>query len=385
MTKRILHITRDLPPKTKGGISIATESLVKFLSENGHLNAVISCDNWRPRARAGEYNPSFEEQTSHASVLRISHQEHLEKARLFTQDFAPDLIHVHQEMIWPFVEELKKDLNIPVIVHMHVYHLEQNRVRKVDERNLSIEAQERALEFCDSILCPSEMMSDLILRDYPDFADKVEVLIPGFDDLTYADKSLSLRESKREKRLLYAGRFDWIKGTGEFFNSLPLILHNHEKLKIDIVGGVPGNSKAEKRWRKLLERNLTEFQKKQVQFHGWLDRDDFYTKLTEASIMLVPSRFETFGLSALEAMFFGLGIIACDAGNLGYMLKDRVTGLLIDANNETQISHAITRLIEDDNLLERLGKAAAEEARRTYLWDESKKKQYDSYYSSLIN
>ena len=58
--------------------------------------------------------PSYKEEKDFCSILRISHQEHLKEAKSFVEEFKPDAIHVHQEMIWPFVEEIRKDLKIPV-------------------------------------------------------------------------------------------------------------------------------------------------------------------------------------------------------------------------------------------------------------------------------
>src|SRR5690606_14639031 len=48
MTQRVIHVTRDLPPAARGGLSWAVEGLTAALAAVGEELAIVSCDDWRP-------------------------------------------------------------------------------------------------------------------------------------------------------------------------------------------------------------------------------------------------------------------------------------------------------------------------------------------------
>jgi glycosyltransferase involved in cell wall biosynthesis len=82
------------------------------------------------------------------------------------------------------------------------------------------------------------------------------------------------------------------------------------------------------------------------------------------SIGLVPSIVaETFGLVALEAMSVGRPVIASRIGGLGEVVRDGETGLLVSPGDTDALRHAMERLIADEKLRDRLGRAAAVRAR----------------------
>ena len=68
---RVLHLTRDLPPHTTGGISNAVGGLVKALADRDTACAVISFDGWRPYRRKTIERPIGEESFAGAIVWRI--------------------------------------------------------------------------------------------------------------------------------------------------------------------------------------------------------------------------------------------------------------------------------------------------------------------------
>src|SRR5690606_23055452 len=121
--------------------------------------AVISFDGWRPRAHASapgapgtpgaiERAPvPAREHVGHGEieVLRVSTPAHLDAARAFARGRAPDLLHVHHDMLWPLAAELRAALGVPAVLTVHVLQAEQNRLRGIAERTMSLRAQEQAL------------------------------------------------------------------------------------------------------------------------------------------------------------------------------------------------------------------------------------------------
>jgi glycosyltransferase involved in cell wall biosynthesis len=77
-----------------------------------------------------------------------------------------------------------------------------------------------------------------------------------------------------------------------------------------------------------------------------------------ADFAIVPSHWESFGLSAAEAMASGLAVVASAVGGLTDYMVDGENGLLTPAQNPDALAAAIRRLIDDPGLRARLGTAA---------------------------
>ncbi|PRI11109.1 glycosyltransferase [Leucobacter massiliensis] len=117
-------------------------------------------------------------------------------------------------------------------------------------------------------------------------------------------------------------------------------------------------------------------------FDGALRRRDLAERIRRASIMLVPSHSETFGLVALEAAASGVPVIARDAGGLREAVIDGETGVLIPvdpAGDDPRVwAEAIDRLLADAPRRERMGAAARAYALRRS-WDASAARLLEVY------
>jgi len=128
--------------------------------------------------------------------------------------------------------------------------------------------------------------------------------------------------------------------------------------KLEIYGDGPE--------RDLLERTVA--MRKlggRIVFHGWKDsRSGLYR---DFRLLAVPSRKESFGMAALEAMAYGLPVVGTEVGGLPEVIEDKVTGLLVPAGDADALAEALIRLLEDPGLCRRFGEAgrARAEARFT--------------------
>jgi glycosyltransferase involved in cell wall biosynthesis len=80
---------------------------------------------------------------------------------------------------------------------------------------------------------------------------------------------------------------------------------------------------------------------------GFLDRDTLADLYASADLCVLPSRTETCGLVALEAMASGLPVIAADAGGLAESVRQEENGLLVRPDDARGFSHAIVALALD--------------------------------------
>ncbi len=87
------------------------------------------------------------------------------------------------------------------------------------------------------------------------------------------------------------------------------------------------------------------------------DPSPFYRAVDFA---IIPSHWESFGLSAAEAMASGLAVAASAVGGLTDYIVDGTNGLLVPAQDTVGLTAAIERLVADPALRARLGSAARE-------------------------
>lgn len=91
---------------------------------------------------------------------------------------------------------------------------------------------------------------------------------------------------------------------------------------------------------------------------GWLDRDALQPYYESADIVVVPSRWEGFGLVALEAMRAGRAVVAARVGGLPEVVADGVTGRLVEPESPAALARAL--LQPDDATLRDMGRRGRE-------------------------
>jgi glycosyltransferase involved in cell wall biosynthesis len=86
-------------------------------------------------------------------------------------------------------------------------------------------------------------------------------------------------------------------------------------------------------------------------------------------ILIVPSTYEGFGLTAVEAMAAGLPVIASRVGGLTEIVKDHITGILVEPQNTNQLANAIVRILENPEYAAKLGEAGRQRAEEIFSFD----------------
>lgn len=99
----------------------------------------------------------------------------------------------------------------------------------------------------------------------------------------------------------------------------------------------------------------------------WLGfRDDVPDVLSAADVLVMPSRWEGFGLSAAEAMAAGLPVVASRVAGLEEVVADGRTGLLIPPGDADALTAAMIRTRDDELLRKRMGEAGRRRVERRF-------------------
>lgn len=117
-----------------------------------------------------------------------------------------------------------------------------------------------------------------------------------------------------------------------------------------------------------------------VKFMGYVDDDERQRLLREASMLVLPSLDEGFGIPALEAMTLGLPVIASNRGALPEVVHD--AGLLVNPEDVRGLAAAIETLIADGELRRSLAARGIQQA-ANFSWDSSAASLYDAYRAAV--
>lgn len=180
-----------------------------------------------------------------------------------------------------------------------------------------------------------------------------------------ADFAFGERPPGLRPRLLFLSMISARKGLDELLQAmLELGSGGDPGCDLDIVGDeeVPG---ALQHYRDLYRAAGLDAW---VKFHGPAYGPSKYEFLRRATIFVLPTRFESFGIANLEAMAAGLPVVSTRTGAIPEYLRDGEHGLLVDPGDTGALVRALRRLLEDAPLRARLGQAAERRARE-YDWE----------------
>jgi len=117
---------------------------------------------------------------------------------------------------------------------------------------------------------------------------------------------------------------------------------------------------------------------------GYVSGDRFLSIVySAADVFAIPSLQEAFGQTALESMACGTPVVGFDVGGIREVVEDGVTGLLVPVGDSRALRDAISKILNNDSLRERLAQNARRVAMQEYSL-ETQARRYLDLYSRLV-
>jgi glycosyltransferase involved in cell wall biosynthesis len=98
-------------------------------------------------------------------------------------------------------------------------------------------------------------------------------------------------------------------------------------------------------------------------------RDDVYHLLAAADVFVLPSVSEGMPMALLEALGMGVAVVASNLTGIADVVEDGRHGLLTPPGKPDSLAHAVTRLLEDDDLRANLSQSGKQLVRQEYTVD----------------
>jgi glycogen(starch) synthase len=179
-----------------------------------------------------------------------------------------------------------------------------------------------------------------------------------------SDKVRAARERYgpgRAPLLLYLGRLEYEKGVQDLIAALPRIRRRHPGTRLLVAGSGTAADL-------LVEAARTHRVRRSVSFLGHLPDADLAALMRAVDAVVLPSRYEPFGIVALEAAAAGAPLVASTAGGLGEVVVDGETGLSFAPGDVAGMAEAVARGLSDSEGARRRARAARDRLAADFHW-----------------
>ncbi len=223
------------------------------------------------------------------------------------------------------------------------------------------EPESRAFAAVHAVVCTSRWTRDWLAAAYDVPAARLHVVVPG------ADKSPLAEGSTTGERLLSVGAITPVKGHDVLVSALASL--SDLRWTWSLVGASVDAGHATALWASLCEAGLDD----RVTLAGALTGPDLAAAYAGADLLVLPSRHETYGIVASEALARGIPVLATDVGGvreaLGASSRGAVPGLLVPPDDPPALAAALRDWLSTSALRARLRSLAAERRAGLDGWD----------------
>lgn len=305
-----------------------------------------------------------------------------------------DLIHSHYWLSGQVGWIAQERWHVPLVHTMHTMARVKNlQLAGTDAPEPAIReiGEEQVVSAADRLVANTQTEADELIELYGADPARVRVVHPGVDlaeflpgDMQQVRSELGIAPNAIV--LLFVGRIQPLKAPDILLKATAQLLKSHpeirERLVVAICGGPSGTGLAEPDSLINLANELGI--RDVVRFEPPTNRATLVKWFQAATVCVVPSYSESFGLVAIEAQACGTPVIAADVGGLPTAVAHGKSGLLIQGHNPEDWAKEILRVVLDDELRMRLSTGATEHSAQ-FSWDKTADELIEVYKEAVLS
>lgn len=350
------------------GVSTSIVCLKKALEKKGHEVYVVTVNN----EKMG-YSYDEKERVMRIPALKAGIYDYRLsmiysfKAKKKIKELNLDVIHSQTEFgIGTFARLVAMELDIPIV---HTYHtlyeeylnsLTKNKIKYMVNGFVEYLAE----YYCDSsigeLIVPTAKTKEIFKKQYK-FKREVHVIPNGIDLDKFSIENINKKELEKIKKqygikdtdfvIMYVGRLGPEKNITFLARAQKQIVKKHKNCKLVIVGEGPMKNELEK---------ITSSIRENVIFTGKIPQSDIQYYYRLADVFATASKFETQGLTVIEALASGVCALCILDDSFKDALIDNVNGNFFET--EKEYVDLVDKLMTDEKLLNKYKKNAIKTA-----------------------
>lgn len=319
---KVLHIAETV----KGGVSTVINSLIIRNNEYNIQSFVlapqehaefIKDNNVITYKRTGRNIYSF-------ICLAIATVKNFKKIQ-------PEVIHLHSSFAGfivriLFATKILSTRGVKIIYTPHAFPFLMGC--SAQKKKLYAKIEIFLSRYTNSIVCTSDYEYN-VASQYGINKDKLTRIYNGIDFSNAAKKDTEVVDSFQENKIniLFVGRFDFQKGYDYLLEIIQKL--DQRKYYFHIIGDSVLNNVT----NKICQGN--------VKYYGWIANDNLSFYFKSADFLIMPSRWESFGIVAIEAQANALPVLANKNSSLPEVIENGVTGILEDFDRLDKVLYII--------------------------------------------
>jgi glycosyltransferase involved in cell wall biosynthesis len=353
-----------------GGVEVYTMNIASQLRDLGWQVVVVTTGNEAgnevaglPGVRVHRLAPAFT-----LSNTPVGYGWRWELGRIYRAE-QPDIINGHTPV--PYLADVaqRASKSVPFVLTYHNDLAKESIAFKAMSRGLQATIIDRTLRRSTGIIATSDyyLSSSPYLTRY---ASKVSVVSPGVDLTKFnpeivVGSDLTARYSGK-RVILFVGslnRSRQHKGLDHLIRAVAMIRPACPDVRLVVAGS--GDWLAN--YKSIASRAGVAGC---VDFAGHISDEKLaqYYKLAKMLAMPSTNRSEGFGMVYIEAGAVGIPVVGSRIGGVPQAVRDNDTGILVEPRNAEDLASALRRLLDDDALARRLGRAGAARAKAEFDW-----------------
>lgn len=375
---RVLVVSWEYPPVVVGGLGRHVHHLATALAEAGHDVVVLSR---REMGTDAASHPTTDTVAEGVRVVAVAEDApHLD----FREDmlawvlamghamvrggldlgrrWVPEIVHAHDWLVAHPAIALAQHFDVPLVATVHATEAGRHSGWVSGKVNRQVHSVEWWLaNAADGLIACSASMRDEVTQLFgPDLAP-VAVVHNGIDTATWTFRARPPRQGA--PCLFFAGRLEYEKGVQDAIAALARIRRTHPGTILAVAG-----EGTQLEW--LIEQARAHKVLRAVRFLGKLHHDQLLGWLHGCDAMLLPSRYEPFGIVALEAAAAGAPLVASTAGGLGEAVVDGVTGRSFAPGDVAGLAEAVRATLNNPAEAQRMADNARTRLGAEFAWSQ---------------
>jgi D-inositol-3-phosphate glycosyltransferase len=363
--------TASLGQNGNGGLNVYVREVANAFSDRGIATDIFT-------RRQSPDDPAIESLAPLSRVIYLPAGRSLDKYSLYgevpgfaagvrsfveREHLSYDMLYSHYWLSGEVACLLRPEMGVAWAHTAHTLGLVKNRTLASGARPepaLRIRVEGEIAQQADLLIGSTSDEADDLIRLYGADPEHVHVVAPGIDLATF--QPLDRADARRKigygqgRVLLFVGRLERLKGVDVAIRALALLRDRaNDDVRLIVLGeDVRDGDESEKERLKLVAS--ASGVRDRVDFLGSVAHHELPYFYAAADVCVMPSYSESFGLVALEAQACGRPVVASGVSGLRSVVRDEVSGYLIDDHDPAIYAERIGRLLADPELAQQMGR-----------------------------